>query len=103
VGRELIVHSVLRDLQRVGEVLERHPNLRAPTAELAAEVTGDPHDVGGLLVAATAADRPDALVLVASRQVGRILRTVRAVETGLPSDGMQLIQRLVEVATPAVA
>jgi hypothetical protein len=102
VGREIIVHSILRDLQRVEEVLERHPDLRAPTAELAAEVTGDPHDVGGLLVAATAADRPDALVLVASRQVGRILRTVRAVETGLPSDGMQLIQRLVKVATLAV-
>jgi D-threo-aldose 1-dehydrogenase len=98
-SRGVIVHSVLGDLPRVREVLERDTDLRDDVSALAATVTGDPENLGALVLAATAEACSNAVVLFASRRPERIAAGVRAVETGLPAGGRAIMYRL----TKAVA
>ena len=97
--RGVILHSVLGDLLQAHDVLEQHPELAADVHEVAEAVSGDARDVGSLLLAATAAARPEAVVLFASRRVDRIAAAVRAVETGLPAGTAPVLQRLTAAVT----
>jgi hypothetical protein len=90
---------VLGDLWQVRDVLEQHSELAAGVHEVAEAVSGDARDVGSLLLAATAAARPEAVVLFASRRVDRIAAAVRAVETGLPAGTAPVVQRLTAAVT----